>query len=152
MLHRAQRPLSHQEMASHPESRGLDRVTLYRTLTALQRAGLLHRVQGVDGVWRFGGPRPDPGTCGGNHLHFLCLQCEQMSCLTGQPLPWVQGPPGAAIFGKQLLVYGRCAACSRTQPAASPPARPKRRAESNARPAAPTPRRRRRRGPAPGGR
>ena len=115
MLNRVDRPLSHQEIAAEPEVGALDRVTLYRTLTTLQRAGLLHRIQGVDGVWRFRGHRTQSGACGGNHIHFLCLECNQMSCLPEQPLPWAKEPEGAEVFGKQLVVYGLCAECkSRT--------------------------------------
>jgi len=112
VLDRAGRPLSHQEIASDARLVSLDRVTLYRTLTALQKAGLLHRVQGMDGVWRFCGHREAPGRCAGNHIHFLCVACNRMSCLPEQPLPWVAEPEGAEVYGKQLVVYGRCAACT----------------------------------------
>ena len=105
------RPLSHQEIAARKETGFLDRVTLYRTLSTLEQAGLLHRVQGLDGVWRFSGHRTRPGECGGNHIHFLCVDCNRMSCLPEQPLPWLEGPAGAEILGKQLVVYGRCARC-----------------------------------------
>ncbi len=111
VLNDTDRPLSHQEIAAQEETRILDRVTLYRTLTTLQKAGLLHRVQGIDGVWRFRGHHTHSGKCGGNHIHFLCLECSQMSCLPEQPLPWVKEPDSAEVFGKQLVVYGRCAQC-----------------------------------------
>ncbi len=111
VLSRADRPLSHQEIAGHPETGSLERVTLYRTLTTLRKAGLLHRVRGIDGVWRFRSHHANSGKCGGNHIHFMCLECNEMSCLPEQPLPWVKEPEGAEIFGKQLVVYGRCARC-----------------------------------------
>jgi Fur family ferric uptake transcriptional regulator len=110
LLTQADRPLSHREIARSPEACRLDRVTLYRTLKTLEQAGLLHRVQGIDGVWRFRGHRAHSGKCG-NHIHFLCLECQQMSCLPEQPLPWVEEPAGGEVFGKQLVVYGRCARC-----------------------------------------
>lgn len=112
-LNRVDRPLSHQELTSNPEIRVLDRVTLYRTLTSLQTVGLVHRVQGIDGVWRFRGHRVQSGECAGNHIHFFCLDCNRMSCLPEQPLPWIREPEGAEIIGKQLLVYGRCAECGK---------------------------------------
>lgn len=112
ILDQAEHPLTHHEIADRPEVRRIDRVTLYRTLATLQHAGLLHRVQGVDSVWRFCSHRPQPGKCGGNHIHFLCLDCRQMGCLPEQHLPWVEAPTGAEVFGKQLVVYGRCAPCS----------------------------------------
>ena len=112
LLNRADRPLSHQEIVGTPETRRLDRVTLYRTLTTLQQAGLLHRVQGIDGVWRFRSHHTHSGKCGGNHIHFLCLECSRMSCLPEQPLPWVKEPAGARVLGKQLVVYGTCRECA----------------------------------------
>lgn len=112
VLTETDRPLSHKEIAEDPGTRRLDRVTLYRTLATLQKAGLLHRVQGIDGVWRFRSRRVHTDTCGGNHLHFLCLVCKKMTCLPEQPLPWVKEPEGAEVFGKQLVVYGRCAQCN----------------------------------------
>lgn len=108
----AGRPLSHQEIAGQPETGFLDRVTLYRTLTTLQKVGLLHRVQGVDGIWRFGADRRGAAKCPGNHIHFLCVECNQMSCLPEQPLPWITAPEGAQIHGKQLVVYGLCPECA----------------------------------------
>ena len=111
VLAKTERPLSHQEIAMQPEASFLERVTLYRTLTTLRKAGLLHRVRGIDGVWRFRSHRARSGKCGGNHIHFMCLECNKMSCLPEQPLPWVEEPPGAEVFGKQLVVYGRCAQC-----------------------------------------
>ena len=112
LLFEAMRPLSHQELAIQPEVDRLDRVTLYRTLTTLQKAGLVPRVQGVDGIWRFSAHGIDHAGCPGNHPHFLCLQCSKMACLTEQALPWVSVPEGAEVKGKQFVVYGLCPACA----------------------------------------
>ena len=46
-LSRRGRPLAHGEIARARGLAALDRVTLYRTLGALQDAGLVHRVQGA---------------------------------------------------------------------------------------------------------
>jgi Fur family transcriptional regulator, ferric uptake regulator len=111
VLSQVKRPLSHQEIVRDPKIGTLDKVTLYRTLSTLKRAGLLHRVQGVDGVWRFRAHLSRDGKCGGNHVHFLCTQCNQMMCLPEQPLPRVEAPKGAEVSSKQLVVYGQCAQC-----------------------------------------
>ncbi len=111
ILGKAGRPLSHQEIARRPGLAGVDRVTLYRTLATLQKNGLLHSVRGLDGAWRFADPPALAERCAGNHVHFLCLACNQMTCLPEQPLPWVEEPAGAEVEGKQLIVYGRCARC-----------------------------------------
>jgi Fur family ferric uptake transcriptional regulator/Fur family zinc uptake transcriptional regulator len=119
LLTNARRPLSHQDILKRRKGTGsLDRVTVYRTLETLQEAGLLHRIQGMDGSWRFCRHKSEsPGKCAGNHIHFLCSRCDQMSCLPEQPLPWIVAPAGAAIHSKQLVVHGHCAACVRKEKA-----------------------------------
>lgn len=113
LLSEAGRPLTHQEISSHFGAEGLDRVTLYRTLATLQKAGLVHSVQGMDGVWRYCFHGNDHPGCPGNHPHFLCLRCGGMCCLLGQTLPLVSVQPGVRVTGKQLVVYGRCTACEK---------------------------------------
>ena len=111
-LEDAGHPLSHQGILQHFKGmESLDRVTVYRTLETLLEAGLLHRIQGMDGAWRFCRHKSE-GKCGGNHIHFLCFKCDRMSCLPEQPLPWVSAPAGAVIHSKQLLVHGICAKCA----------------------------------------
>lgn len=113
LLTDARRPLSHQDILKRRKgTASFDRVTVYRTLETLQEAGLLHRIQGMDGSWRFCRHKSEStGKCAGNHIHFLCSRCDQMSCLPEQPLPWVAAPAGATIHSKQLVVHGHCAAC-----------------------------------------
>jgi Fur family ferric uptake transcriptional regulator/Fur family zinc uptake transcriptional regulator len=116
-LSRRGRPLAHTELARARGLEALDRVTLYRTLTALQETGLVHRVQDQDGVWRFCAHVRDESGCPGNHPHFHCTRCGRMRCLTGQELPWVAVEKDERVTGKQLVVYGLCAACARRAPA-----------------------------------
>lgn len=104
-------PLSHMEILSKIEE-SLDRVTLYRTLETLRKAGIVHQVQGVDGVWRFCAHGEDSDGCPGNHPHFLCLECGRMFCLTDQKMPRVRVPADVEVEGKQFVVYGRCAECA----------------------------------------
>ena len=106
----AGRPMTHGEVQERLDE-ATDRVTLYRTLATLERAGLVHRVQGTDGAWRFCAHRPDVEGCPGDHPHFLCLDCGLMICLTGQSLPHVDVPQGCSVAGKQLVVYGLCPTC-----------------------------------------
>jgi Fur family transcriptional regulator, ferric uptake regulator len=127
LLTDAGRPLSHQDILK--KGKGVtyfDRVTVYRTLETLQKAGLLHRIQGMDGTWRFCRHKYEiPGKCAGNHIHFLCSTCDQMSCLPEQSLPWISAPAGASIHSKQLVVHGYCAACiSRVKGRQAPGRRP----------------------------
>lgn len=111
-LYRIGRPASHGEVAKALEGQ-LDRVTIYRNLYLLEEAGLAHRVQGVDGKWRFCAHDPNIAGCPGNHPHFLCLRCGKMICLLGQTIPYVEVPEGVKVEGKQLVVYGLCPDCCR---------------------------------------
>lgn len=111
-LYDSGRPLAHGQIATAPGMEGVDRVTLYRTLTALEEARLLHRVQDKDGVWHFCAHPPDGDGCPGNHAHFVCDTCGQIRCLADQSLPWVTVKEGERVFGKQLVVYGICLVCT----------------------------------------
>ena len=96
-----------------PELVGMDAITLYRTLAALEEVRLVHRVFGVDGVWRTCA-QPEGQGCPGNHAHFLCSSCGQMACLLDQPMPRVEAPEGSTIAFRHFVAVGRCAACART--------------------------------------
>lgn len=106
------RPLTHAELSADAALSGLDAITLYRTLATLEEAGLLHRVHGIDGVWRYCAQPPVGAGCPGNHAHFLCSRCGAMQCLLDQPMPRVQVPAGAQVAGRHFVVFGRCAACA----------------------------------------
>ena len=116
-LARQGRPLAHREIARARVLAALDRVTLYRTLTALQDAGLVHRVQDQDGVWRYCAHVRRGRGCPANHPHFQCTRCSRMRCLADQELPWVAVSARERVTGKQLVVYGLCAACAARQSA-----------------------------------
>jgi Fur family ferric uptake transcriptional regulator/Fur family zinc uptake transcriptional regulator len=104
------RPLSHAEIqVMLPD---IDRVTLYRTLSAFVDADIAHQVQGLDGMWRFCAHVREGSVCPGNHAHFLCLSCGVMICLTDQVMPRIDVPEGCIVNGKQLVVYGKCQNCA----------------------------------------
>jgi len=105
------RPATHAELS---ECLDLDRVTLYRTLDALAEAGLVHRVLGVDGVWRHCA-QPQTEGCPGNHAHFQCTACGAMVCLLDQPMPRVEVPTGDTVAARSLLAWGLCAHCAESE-------------------------------------
>jgi Fur family ferric uptake transcriptional regulator len=104
------KPVTHGELAA--AIGGLDEITLYRTLTTFVEAGLVHRVQGLDGAWRYCAQPEGREGCPGNHAHFLCTDCRSMTCLVDAPMPRVEVPPGAEVHGRHFLVYGRCVTCA----------------------------------------
>lgn len=114
LLSERQEPLSHAEIFEALAALGEmpDRVTLYRTLSAFSDARIVHEVHGTDGIARFCLHEPSREGCLGNHPHFLCRRCGRMSCLSDQPLPYVQVPAGTLVEGKQLLIFGLCPQCA----------------------------------------
>ena len=108
-------PMSHAQLLAHVPLQQMNQVTLYRTLAALNRAGLVHRVQGQNSTWRYG-PQPSNGErCPGNHAHFLCVRCGTMSCLVDQLLPRVAVPLGATVQHREYVAYGICDVCSQSE-------------------------------------
>ncbi|MEQ1570035.1 MAG: transcriptional repressor [Myxococcota bacterium] len=104
------RPSTHADLTA--ELPDLDPVTLYRVLDSLWTARLVHRVQGLDGAWRYC-PHPARKVGGpGNHVHFYCMECGALTCLDDQPMPRVTPPAGATVELRQFLACGRCATCA----------------------------------------
>lgn len=107
-------PVSHSDLWKKKRIRSFNRVTVYRTLLTLQERGIVHAVQGTDGVWRFCAHGSEQDGCPGNHPHFVCNKCKRMICLLGQRMPFVEVPEGTAVKAKQLVVYGYCPECAET--------------------------------------
>lgn len=109
-LARLRTPASHPELTDRLAGDGLDRVTIYRNLVLLTKAGLLIKTHLGDSVSRF--ELPDKAATGhGTHPHFVCTDCGNVSCL----------PQGAVTLGRAVLrnevaevqLRGRCSECVR---------------------------------------
>ena len=112
-LHAARSPLSHAEVADQLASRGFDRTTIYRNLVELAEANLLSRVEVGDHVWRFEVRRGAEETPG-EHPHFLCLDCGEVSCLTDVDIKIVASrgrkqPELGEVT--EVLLKGHCGRC-----------------------------------------
>lgn len=112
-LHEARSPLTHAEVADQLSSRGFDRTTIYRNLVELAEANLLSRVEVGDHVWRFEVRRGAEETPG-EHPHFLCIDCGEVSCLTDVDVQIVS-PRGRKrqALGEitEVLLKGHCTRC-----------------------------------------
>lgn len=109
-------PRSHSDIMETEGFNGADRVSVYRNLSALKEARLVHSVQGTDSVWRFCAHEPEAPGCPGGHAHFFCTLCKEMFCLKEQEIPQVDVPEGFRVEGKQLVLYGVCPACQTKSP------------------------------------
>jgi Fur family transcriptional regulator, ferric uptake regulator len=76
----AGQPMTHAQVADALAPQGFDRATIYRNLVELADVGLLHRLELGDHVWRFE-MRPEADAAGGEHTHFLCVDCGDVSCV-----------------------------------------------------------------------
>jgi Fur family ferric uptake transcriptional regulator len=86
------------------EETGLDRVTVYRNLQALQKAGLVYRVpiEGSETIYvlcREGSSL---------HAHFFCERCHRAYCLEPGTF-WLTGPWGKSVH--RVLLLGICPQC-----------------------------------------
>ena len=111
LLQATERPLTHQEIGSRLHGASTpDRVTLYRVLDWLVRAGLAHCVIGHDRVRRFAAPAPDRHAQA--HAHFHCERCQRITCApTRASLPRVRLPAGYRLRQAELTLHGLCPAC-----------------------------------------
>src|SRR3954468_1832478 len=85
---------------SQPDLEGVigdvDRVTLYRILSAFEEKGIIHKVFDLNGTANY-------AMCSSNceenhhqdeHLHFNCTVCKNVYCLDDLNLPAIQLPKG----------------------------------------------------------
>ena len=105
------RPMKQDEIAGQLSKTGLNRVTIYRTLSALLEAGLVHRAYLQKRAWHY--ELADKCTKTQCHPHFTCTMCGATHCLTKMRLPAVLGPhEGFIIQRQQVRFEGLCPACS----------------------------------------
>jgi Fur family ferric uptake transcriptional regulator len=112
-LHRARRPLTHEELMLPLSDAGADGATVYRVLSDLAEVGLLRRMDLGDKVWRF----ELDDACRGiafDHPHFMCEQCRSVACLPRLELRTVDGRVPEALVGASLTVQisGTCGRCA----------------------------------------
>ena len=89
-----------------------DRVTLYRTLQSFTDSGVLHRIPDDSGFATYGVCRED---CGPNHhkhdhMHFKCVECGNIECLSEKHLPSVS-VPGYLVQEVNMILSGVCSDC-----------------------------------------
>lgn len=98
---------------------GFDRITLYRILRSFEAHGLLHKVLEDGGTQRFAlcSERCSEEEHQHEHIHFKCVDCEEITCLEDIRIPAIKLPEGYTYGEAKLLVEGKCRACASKQPA-----------------------------------
>ncbi len=125
LLAQTPQALDAQQIEKRIDIAGTDRVTIYRTLTALVEAGLAHRVDPGDRVYRFS--LTDHSRCTDRehrheHPHVVCDSCGRVECLDDaivliKPAKGSRGEATARSFRvsqQKIMVHGTCKNCDHT--------------------------------------
>jgi Fur family ferric uptake transcriptional regulator len=109
MLLSAKKPLCSNDISEALPD--VDKVTVYRVLSALLENSIAHKIESRDHVWHF-------AVCGCGHTkhchpHFSCRKCGKIECLPGLRLPvWKKTNSGRIIEDQELYLRGLCVHCS----------------------------------------
>jgi Fur family ferric uptake transcriptional regulator len=112
-LHGGKSPSTHAEIVDALAPAGWDRATIFRNLNDLADAGLLHRVDVGDHVWRFEMCEESEPHAGGEHPHFVCNECGAVTCLPDADVQVKSrgGPRALKSKGLEVQIKGRCDRC-----------------------------------------
>jgi len=111
MLLRAKSPLTHDDLFARVRRGNIDRVTVYRMLQTFINAGIVHRIDPGDRLWRF-------AVCGTVHQghchpHFTCRVCGTVECLNDVALPRLEElRPAYSVEEQEVYMRGLCARCA----------------------------------------
>ena len=106
------RPISHSQLVKQMRGQDLDSATIYRNLVRLSEAGLIKVVSRANGMARYANAESDHDH-GHEHAHFVCSNCNTVSCLPEEalPRPKVEGRWSASLENAQMVVRGTCPDC-----------------------------------------
>ena len=111
ILLEAGRPLSQEQIARRSGHEHFDKVTIYRTIESLLKAGLVHKAF----IGKRAGHYELAHNCSSKqcHPHFTCTGCGSTHCLTGVNMPMAKSPhKGFIINRQQVHLEGLCPACA----------------------------------------
>ncbi len=112
-LHAATSPVTSIELAEQLSDYGFDKSTIYRSLTELNEADLVVRLDLGDSVRRFE-LVGNYGSGLSEHPHFMCVDCGEVTCLSDFTFELksssrkIQAPGSIS----EVLVRGHCTGCT----------------------------------------
>ena len=89
----------------------VDRSTLFRTVSALTDAHLLHEIDDGSGAQKYCVCHHDDTRHCRGHVHLTCLRCHRTFCLTTVEIPSVPLPQGFQPEETEYVVKGICQQC-----------------------------------------
>lgn len=93
----------------------VDRSTLFRTLTTLADARLLHEIDDGTGAQKYCVCHHDDTRHCSGHVHLTCRICHRTYCLTHVRIPSVPLPEGFVPEETEYVVKGVCSQCAQKQ-------------------------------------
>lgn len=90
----------------------VDRSTLFRTLTTLTEAHLLHEIDDGTGTQKYCVCHLDDTRHCTGHVHLTCRVCHRTFCLTNVTIPPVPLPARFVPYETEYIVKGICAQCA----------------------------------------
>lgn len=113
LLQQARTPLSVPQMLA--KLKGVDTVTVYRTLNTFIKKKLVHRVRGDDRSWLYavGHTNDQPLH---RHPHFVCDDCGKVECLESASIPGgfvdsLNVQHGYEVAYPEVVLHGKCPKC-----------------------------------------
>lgn len=109
-------PRTHAEVADALIQLGRDRATVYRNLMDLSSAGLVHRFDLGDHVWRYELCRNEEHhdhdhAHDTEHPHFVCSDCGKVECLEDVNVRFTGNVAALKEAQVQVQVRGVCGEC-----------------------------------------
>ena len=90
----------------------VDRSTLFRTLTLLTEAHLLHEIDDGQGAQKYCVCHHDDTRHCQGHVHLTCRNCHRTYCLPNVRIPSVPLPQGFQVEETEYVVKGICPRCA----------------------------------------
>ena len=101
------------ESLMHPFN---DRATLYRTLKAFVKHGIIHRIADPDGnpsyALTLGNAQQLLAGAADQHLHFCCITCKQTYCIEDPTMPEILLPDNYTVHSLNMTITGICKTCN----------------------------------------
>jgi len=96
-------------------SEGCDRVTLYRNLKTFTDKGLLHQIfiSNQESKYVLHWHHSEKEINYHDHIHFKCVRCELLKCLTDQRIKIEELPEGFKMTDANFVVFGICRNCNK---------------------------------------
>ncbi len=104
--------LSHADIEKYTGA-GFDRVTIYRTLQSFVESGIIHLIPTTDNSIKYALCKDDceSGHHHDNHVHFVCDECKQTTCLDEVVIPIIKLPRGFTPHQSEMMISGICKDC-----------------------------------------